>query len=102
MTPQTEVVLKQIIKADESIDKRDAVRAFALLRNQPQCLYPPTPILRISQVMQMLGVSRSTLYRFFDQGILKRLYGEGKNALGVTQDSYIAFTSQPPKRTESQ
>jgi len=92
MTPETEAILKKIIRSDESIDRECALRALALLR-QSKFVPEPVPILGFTTVMRMLSVSRPTLYRYFDQGKLKRIYGEGEHAIGVAQDSYIKFTS---------
>jgi len=96
MTPQTEIVLTQIIKTDESIDRKNAIRAMALLR-QSKFVSEPAPILGFKTVMRLLSVSKPTLYRYFDQGKLKRIYGEGEHAIGVDQDSYITFTNLSKK-----
>ena len=98
MTPQTELVLKQIVKSDETIDPNNAIRAFALLRSTSRFSTEPPYILRFPKVRKMLGVSSSGLYKYFDKGLLKRIYGEGKHAIGVAQDSYIAFTNRRPER----
>jgi len=102
MTPQTELVLKQIIKMDETIDPKNAIRAFALLRNTSKSSTEPPYILRIPKVLEMLGITRTGLYKYFKKGLLKRIYGEGEHAIGVAQDSYVAFTSRRPERTTIQ
>jgi len=101
MTPQTELVLKQIIKADESIDPKNAILAFNFLRDPSKHPAEPSPILRIPMVAKMLGITIAGVYKYFDKGLLKRIYGEGENAFGVTQDSYIEFTSRRPQRSEA-
>jgi len=101
MTPQTELVLKQIVKSDDSIDPNNAIRAFALLRSTSRFSTEPPYILRFPQVRKMLGISSAGLYKYFKQGLLKRIYGEGQHALGVDQNSYIAFTNRRPKMKES-
>lgn len=100
MTPQTEIVLKQIIKGDESISPENAIRALALFRN-PSSPSEPTCILPIPKVLEMLSIKRGGLYEYFRLGLLKRIYGIGGKAIGVSQDSYIAFTSRRPERIAS-
>jgi len=101
MTPQTELVLKQIVKGDKSIDPNNAIRAFALLRNPSSHTAEPKPILRIPTVAQLLGISKATVYEYLEKGLLKRIYGEGVNAFGVDQDSYIAFTNRSQGKSAS-
>ena len=99
MTPQTELVLKQIVAQDDSIDPDRIGRAFALLRTNSRYTTEPEYILHMDDVMKLLGIARCTLYKYFKQGLLKRIYGEGDQALGVSQSSYIAFTNRRPERS---
>jgi len=98
MTPQTEAVIKKIIRSDETIDPKNAFRALTLLRSTSRFSTEPPYILRIPKVLNMLSISRTELYSYFKKGLLKRIYGEGEHAIGVAQDSYIAFTSRRPER----
>lgn len=54
--------------------------------------HPSTKIYRISQTMEMLGLSRSTINRFAKAGTLTKVQ-LGANSCGITEASILTLIS---------
>lgn len=62
-------------------------------------------LLRLSQVLDKLGISRSTLYRLEDAGILPKRRRISENAVGWVEeelDEFIASRPPPPSKDRAQ
>lgn len=102
MKCQTEMTLRSILALDASVAKADVERAIALLRGKPTHEKDLVHVMRYSEAMKRLGVSRDTINYYVRHGHLKRVYGSGRQrALGISWESYHRFTRLQDKPTIS-
>ena len=93
MKNQTEMTLRSILALDASVAKTDVERAMALLRGNPTNEDDLVHVMRYSEAMDRLGVSRKTISYYVRRGQLKRVFGCGRQrALGISWESYHRFT----------
>ena len=50
--------------------------------------------------MELLKIHRRTLDYYIQRGYLKRVYGGGERAIGVSRDSYLKFIARRSGRCE--
>ena len=53
-----------------------------------------THVIRYKDVLKWLKIHRRTLDYYIQRGYLKRVYGGGERAIGVSRDSYLKFIAR--------
>ena len=51
-------------------------------------------VIRYKDVLKWLKIHRRTLDYYIQRGYLKRVYGGGERAIGVSRDSYLKFIAR--------
>ena len=98
MKPETESLLRYTLGGDPSISKADARVAIDILYGYPARTSDLVHVIRFDKAVKLLGVARSTLGNIIRAGLLDRVFGTGRRAFGITQDSYQRFVARQPVR----
>lgn len=96
MRQQTEMTVRMLLKSDASVTEEDIEKAVNILKGKDggDATEELQHVIRRKDVLKLLGVHRRTLDYYVEQGYLKRVYGIGKRALGISRDSFLKFTAQ--------
>ena len=96
MKQQTELTVRMLLKSDMSVSDADIEKAVDILKGKEggDASEELQHVIRRKDVLKLLGVHRRTLDYYVEQGYLKRVYGIGKRALGISRESFLKFTAQ--------
>lgn len=100
MNRKTELALRSIANVDPEIDPLNLERAIGYLYGRPLVKHDIVRIIRYKEACEILGVSYGHLQYFIERGYLKKVYGIGKQAIGITQESLMRFTTLRTQRPE--
>ena len=84
---ETEVVIRGLLASDKSVAPEDIEKAIAYLQGSPD--EDLAHVIRYKDVLKWLKIHRRTLDYYIQRGYLKRVYGGGERAIGVSRDSYL-------------
>ena len=100
MTSDTEEMARSLLEMDGTVPKDAIDKAMAILRGQVPDEDAPLYTVKPKDAAKLLRVSRRTVYRFLDNGILQRVYEGRTNAVGISRDSLVRmFDRMGEKRT---
>lgn len=91
MKAQTEAAVRNILAMDEEVEKDNIERCISILRGQPQDK-DLIQVIRYKEALKHLQCHRRTLEYYIQKGYLKRVYGGGERAIGISRESFIRFT----------
>ena len=100
MKSSTEATFRAIIGTDAGVDPALVDQALSILKDSHDETAELTSVIRIKDVCGMLGVSKKTLQKYLNAGLLERVYGGGKWTLGISMKSYIRFTENRPSKID--
>ena len=102
MKQQTELTVRMLLKSDTSVSEEDIEKAVDILKGKEggDATEELQHVIRRKDVLKLLGVHRRTLDYYVEQGYLKRVYGIGKRALGISRESFLKFTAQRASGTQ--
>ena len=86
MKAQTEAALRNIAGLDPEVKAENLERALRFLRGERDENGPLVEVMKRKEVME---IHRRTLDYYIQRGYLKRVYGGGERAIGVSRDSYL-------------
>ena len=98
MTSQVETLVRAAVQMDKSITPAMLDRALAALRGErpeppPQSevnILRANKILKVKDVIEAMGISRSQVYEMLRTGQLKRVYATGtRRGIGITPKSFL-------------
>ena len=89
---ETEVVIRGLLASDKSVAPEDIEKAIAYLQGRLD--EDLTHVIRYKDVLKWLKIHRRTLDYYIQRGYLKRVYGGGERAIGVSRDSYLKFIAR--------
>jgi len=76
---------------DSEIKPEDIEKALDVLRGKIGSNEEIDHVLRRKEVEEILHVHRRTVDYYLDKGYLKRVYGGGQRAVGISRDSVLRF-----------
>ena len=85
---ETEVVIRGLLASDKSVAPEDIEKAIAYLQGRRDEDEDLTHVIRYKDVLKWLKIHSRTLDYYIQRGYLKRVYGGGECAIGVSRDSY--------------
>ena len=91
---ETEVVIRGLLASDKSVAPEDIEKAIAYLQGRRDEDEDLTHVIRYKDVLKWPKIHRRTLDYYFQRGYLKRVYGGGERAIGVSRDSYLKFIAR--------
>ena len=101
MKSSTEATFRAIIGTDAGVDPALVEQALSILKAHHEDSAEVPTVIRIKDARAMLGVSKKTIQRYLNAGLLERVYGAGKWTLGISMKSYIAFTENRPSKIDT-
>ena len=94
MNIKTEMAIRNVAACDTEIKSEWLELAIKVLRGEDPRKDEIVHVLRRKDVMKLLHVHRRTLDYYIEKGYLKRVYGGGTRALGITRDSFNEFVKR--------
>ena len=94
MKVETEQMIRSMAKMDGEVNPNDLERAINIMRGVKDDNQNLVHVIRRKDAARMLGVHRRTLDYYIQRGYLKRVYGGGERAIGVSRDSYLKFIAR--------
>ena len=91
---ETEQMIRSMAKMDGEVNPNDLERAINIMRGVKDDNQDLVHVIRRKDAARMLGVHRRTLDYYIQRGYLKRVYGGGERAIGVSRDSYLKFIAR--------
>lgn len=76
---------------DQSIRPESIERAICIIRGTPYQTEDLCQVVSYKNAMAILGIHENTLYRYIQNGYLRRVFGRGNKAIGINGDSLDAF-----------
>ena len=89
---ETEVVIRGLLASDKRVAPEDIEKAIAYLQGRRD--EDLTHVIRYKDVLKWLKIHRRTLDYYIQRGYLKRVYGGGERAIGVSRDSDLKFIAR--------
>lgn len=102
MQRKTELAIRSIANVDQEIDQLNLERAIGYLYGRPLFNHDIPRIIRYKEACKILGVSYGHLQYFIERGYLTKVYGAGRLAVGLTQESVMRFTTLRTQRPEKE
>ena len=93
----TEQALRSILQGDGEIAPETIDRAIDFLkgkRDEQSMVH----VMRYKDVLKHLNCHPRTLEYYIQKGYLKRVYGLGQRAIGISRESFIRFTQTRVER----
>ena len=94
MKVETDQMIRSMAKMDGEVNPNDLERAINIMRGVKDDNQNLVHVIRRKDAARMLGVHRRTLDYYIQRGYLKRVYGGGERAIGVSRDSYLKFIAR--------
>lgn len=101
MQRKTELAIRSIANVDQEIDPLNLERAIGFLYGRPIFDHDIVRVIRYKDAQAILGISYKHFQYLIDRGYLKRVFGVGKQAIGVTQESLTRFTTLRTQKTDN-
>lgn len=101
MQKKTELAIRSIANVDQEIDPLNLERAIGFLYGRPIFDHDVVRIIRYKDACAILGISYKHFQYLLDRGYLTRVFGVGKQAIGVTQESITRFTRLRTQKFEN-
>lgn len=93
MKAQTEAAIRSIAGMDPEVKAENLEKAIRYLKGEADG-EPTVEMMKRKDVMSLLHITRRTLDSYLERGLLDRVYGGGKKAIGVSRESFIRFTTR--------
>lgn len=91
MTPQTENIIRNVASLDPEIPPERLEQALSVLRGGSDFNGVIDHVLRRKEVEEILHVHRRTIDYYLEKGYLRRVYGGGQRAVGISRESLNNF-----------
>lgn len=101
MKPQTEAALRNIASMDPSVRPEDIEKAIRFLNGETDGVKEEIEVIKRKDVMELLRIKRRTLDNYLERGLMDRVYGGGKKAIGISRESFIRFTTMRVVKKEA-
>ena len=100
MKQQTELTVRMLLQGDATVTKEDIETAIGILngREDAEASEELKHVIKRKNVLKLLGIHRRTLDYYVERGYLKRVYGFGKRALGISRKSFLEFVKLRAER----
>ena len=103
MKTETENAIRSIASLDPEVSITMIDRVIELMKGKSAESENLIHVVKYSDAIELLKVSRRTLSYYLDNGYLDRVYGCGHRALGVSRESLLRFmTRRVVRRSDKQ